>query len=269
MSCRPFNFLSCVLIVCGSKFDSSAAFGLGRWRPQASADIAAAAACSSRRNFCAAIIATSLAAPPANAGSFAPGGTLLDREVSVLYGNEEASPSRQPNNSNVIFNLDQYFKFGSAARWIPPQSTDFPETMPFVPVQQRYDARKKYGERIEKALEQLELIGRTSSASDVPGMDDPVYRLRPLGLAANSFLATENSGNTNQLLLARWYINETYLRIGDYRSALEKGDASEAKRSYECLTKAINSYLALINRQITSKVGDKFRYFGVGSETLQ
>ena len=229
------NFLLCVLVLCGSQFDSSAAFGLG---PQASADIhgssrraaveagQGSASCSSRRNFCAAIIATSLTGGggAANAASFAPGGTLLDREVSVLYGNEEASPSRQPNNSNVIFNLDQYFKFGSAARWIPPDSTDFPATMPFVPVQNRYDARKKYGDRIDKCLEQLELIGQASSASDVPEMDDPVYRLRPLGLAANAFLATENSGNTNELLLARWYINETYLRIGDYRSALEKGD---------------------------------------------
>ena len=118
MGCLPsLTFLFCVLVVCSQY---CASFGLGRRRPQASADIRADASCSSRRNFCAAIIATSLAGggEAANAGSFAPGGTLLDREVSVTYGNEEASPSRQPNNSNVIFNLDQYYKFGSAARWI-------------------------------------------------------------------------------------------------------------------------------------------------------
>lgn len=206
--------------------------------------------------------ATFLSPLVANAGDFAPGGTLLDREVSIFYGNPEASPSRSPNNSNVLFNQDNYYKFGAAAQWIEPGSTDFPKTMPFVPSQQRYDNLKKYGSRVKTSMEIVTKIGEAgvTSAADVPEQTDPIYQLRALGLLANSFLASENTGTTNELMLARWYINEMYLRIGDYRDALAKGDGQGAKTSYGCLVKAMNSYLSLLNRQITSKVGDQFGY---------
>ncbi|KAL7550914.1 hypothetical protein ACHAWF_014127 [Thalassiosira exigua] len=204
---------------------------------------------------------TTLLSPLVANADFAPGGTLLDREVSIFYGNAEASPSRARDNSNVLFGQDNYYKFGAAAQWIdPPGSTDFPKTMPFVPSQQRYDALKKYGARVTSAADTIAKIGGAQSSADVPEKTDPVYQLRALGLLANSFLASENIGTTNELMLARWYINEAYLRIGDYRNALEKGDANEAKSSYACLQKAFNSYLSLLNRSITSKVGDQFSY---------
>lgn len=196
---------------------------------------------------------------PANA-DFAPGGTLLDRPVYVTYGNNEASPSRAPNNSNVLFSQDNYYKFGSAAQWIEPGTTEFPKTMPFVPSQQRYDALKKFNGRVQTSKDQIVKIGTMSSGTDVPDSDDPAYQLRALGLLANSFLATENTGTTNELMLARWYINEMYLRIGDYKSALQKGDQKDAETSYGYLIKAMNSYLTLLNRSITSKVGDQFSY---------
>ena len=75
------------------------------------------------------------------------------------------------------------------------------------------------------------------------------------GLMANGFLASENTGTTNELLLARWYINEISLDIDDIKNASSKEDASAA---YKAATKAVNSYLALLNRVMTSKVGDKF-----------
>jgi len=156
---------------------------------------------------------------PANA-DFAPGGTLLDRPVYVTYGNSEASPSRAPNNSNVLFAQDNYYKFGAAAQWIEAGSTEFPKTMPFVPSQQRYDAFKKFNGRVKTSVDQILKIGSASSSPDVPDSDDAAYQLRALGLLANSFLASENTGTTNELMLARWYINEMYLRIGDYKSAL-------------------------------------------------
>jgi hypothetical protein len=194
---------------------------------------------------------------------FAPGGTLLDRTVSVTYGNPDASPSRLRDNSNVLFDKDNYYKFGSAAPWIcPPGSTDFPKTMPFVPSQQRYDALKKYRARVEAVKEVIVRIGGISNPTitDIPDKIDPVYQLRALGLLANSFLATENTGTTNELMLARWYINEMYLRIGDYRDALQRGDIATAQTCYDCLCKAMNSYLSLLNRSISSKVGDTFGY---------
>mmetsp|Transcript_10092 Transcript_10092/g.24713 ORF Transcript_10092/g.24713 Transcript_10092/m.24713 type:complete len:301 (-) Transcript_10092:325-1227(-) len=227
--------------------------------------IIADAASMSRRSLLSVGVASATLAtllPPLMANAdFAPGGTLLDREVSPLFGNPEASPSRSRENSNVLFAQDNYYKFGAAAQWVdPPGSTDFPKTMPFVPSQQRYEALKKFGPRIQKAMSVVAEIGGKESAAEVPEQTDPVYQLRALGLLANSFLASENIGTTNELMLARWYINEMYLRIGDYRSALEKGDAKEAKLCYTYLIKASNSYLSLLNRSITSKVGDQFGY---------
>ena len=200
--------------------------------------------------------------PPAATADFAPGGTLLDREVSITYGNPEASPSRSRDNSNVLFPQDNFYKFGAAARWIlPPGSTDYPVTVPFVPSQRRYDALKKYGPKVKQSVDAIVRIGSSSSTiNDIPERTDPTYQLRSLGLLADSFLASDNTGTTNELMLARWYINEMYLRIGDYREALVREDADEAKACYECLTKAMNSYLSLLNRSITSKVGEKFGY---------
>lgn len=206
-----------------------------------------------------------LGVPPANA-DFAPGGTFLDRPVGVTIGNPEASPSRLPNNSNVLFSQDNYFKFGSAAQWIDPTAEnwrDFPVKVPFIMSQQRYDAMKKYGPRVESFKEQVAAIDAALRDSDgdrkarIPEPDSPIYSLRALGLLANNFLASENTGTTNELMLARWYVNEIYLRIGDVRDA---GTVEEARTRFGFLVKATDSYLALMNRAVTSKVGEPFGY---------
>jgi len=197
---------------------------------------------------------------PSNAGTFTPGGTLVDREVGVTVGNAEASKSRKVDNSNVLFNQDNYFKFGAAAPWIEPDSTEFPKTMTFVLSQQRYDALKKYGDRVKagvQAVVSLEDDIKAGNYASVPNSDDPKYALRPLGLLANGFLGSENTGTTNELLLARWYINEIYLRIGDIRNSSNEKDSMAA---LEAAKKSINSYYAMLNRVITNKVGNKFEY---------
>lgn len=200
---------------------------------------------------------------PASAESqFTPGGTLVDRELGVQVGNSEASPSRSPNNSNVLFSQDQYFKFGVAAPWIEPGSTEFPKQMPFVLSQQRYDTLKKYGAKVMlgvKAIEELGDVIRSTPVEELRNKilppDAPEYYLRPMGLLANGFLASENTGTTNELFLSRWYINEIYLDIGDMRNSKSR---EEALTSYEAAKKAINSYYGMLNRVITAKVGDKF-----------
>ena len=194
------------------------------------------------------------------AGTFTPGGSIVDRDVGVTVGNPEASLSRKVNNENVLFSQDNYFKFGAAAPWIEPDSTDFPKTMPFVLSQQRYDSLKKYGDRVIKGAQELSTLDgkiKAGQYSSIPGCDDPGYALRPLGLLANGFLASENTGATNELFLARWYINEIYLRIGDIQNAASEADALVA---HGAAKKAMNSYLSMLNRVITSKVGKKFEY---------
>ena len=186
---------------------------------------------------------------------FAPGGTLVDYAVGVQVGNAQASPSRKADNSNVLFAQDYYFKFGTAAPWVEPDSTEFPKTMPFVRVQQRYDALKKYGDRIQGGLNRIAALEKADRADIADPVTTDVYQLRPMGLLANNLLASENTGSTNELFLARWYINEMYLLINDLRNA-----PTDNKAVYEALKAATNSYLSLMNRVITPKVGDKFSY---------
>lgn len=211
----------------------------------------------SRRNCLLIASAIPIGVLPAHA-DFAPGGTLVDYEVGVRVGNNEASPSRAPDNSNVLFRQDYYFKFGTAAPWIEPGSTVFPKTMPFVLSQQRYDNLKKYGERIKKGINIIDSLSPGGDIFDPTASD--VYQLRPMGLLANGFLASENTGTTNELFLARYYINEIYLGIGDARRAEQRQDATNALTSVK---KALNSYLGLLNRVITSKVGDKFELLSI------
>lgn len=192
--------------------------------------------------------------------SFAPGGTLVEYEVGVTVGNPLASASRKSDNSNVVFGQDYYFKFGTAPEFIEKGSTEFPKTMPFTPSQQRYDTMKKYRERVQRGIDLVagldEVIQKGEYAS-IPDGSAPEFSIRPMGLLANGFLASENTGTTNELFLARWYINEIFLDIDDIRSAPSKDAALKA---HAAAKKALNSYLTLMNRVITSKVGDPFAY---------
>jgi hypothetical protein len=197
---------------------------------------------------------------------FTPGGTLVDRELGPQVGNLEASASRKFDNSNVLFGQDTYFKFGTASPWIEPGDTSFPKQMPFVLSQQRYDALKKYGDKVIRGAKAVEGLGNVINSSPVEEFatkilppDAPEYFLRPMGLLANNFLASENTGTTNELFLARWYINEIYLDIADMRAAKSKEDAL---KSYEAAKKAVNSLFGMLNRSITAKVGDKFELVG-------
>ena len=190
-------------------------------------------------------------ASPASAASFTAGGTLVDRDVGVQVGNPEASPTRRQDNSNVIFDKDHYFKFGVAAPWIEPGSTDFPKSMPFTPSQQRYDALKKYGSRVRSGADFLASLEDAAKSADfaATAIPDPAttadYALRPMGLLANSFLASENTGATNELFLARWYINEIYLQLLDARSA---SSPKEAAKAYANAKKATS--MLWVNRKL-------------------
>ena len=191
----------------------------------------------------------------------------MDRELGVTVANSEASPSRAKDNTNVLFAQDYYFKFGTAAPWIDDSNVnEFPTQMPFVRVQQRYDALQKYGGRVKRGLQTFvdlkALINQNSDTtlSNIPGPESPEYALRAMGLLANNFCASENTGTTNELLLARWYVNEIYLAISDIRSASNK---DVALKSYQSGIKAANSFLNMMNRVITLKVGDKFELLNV------
>jgi hypothetical protein len=198
-------------------------------------------------------------ASSAQAATFTPGGTMVDRAVGVTVSNSEASSSRAVDNTNVLFPQDYYFKFGVAAPWIDESNREeFPLKMPFTPSQQRYEGMKKYGERVTSALKVVYDLNKeidSNNYASIPDANSPLFALRALGLFANTFCASENTGTTNELFLVRWYVNEIFLAIGDIRTAPNQ---EAALRSYNSAIKAANSYLNMLNRVITPKVGDKF-----------
>lgn len=213
----------------------------------------------------AAMITATVVSPPLAAMAaaddqkmFAPGGTLVDYKVGVGVGNDGASKSRRSDNSNVVFGQDHYYKFGTAPQFIPKGDTSFPVKMPFVLSQQRYDTLKKYRERVQRGIDLISSLQaeiENNNWEKILEGEAPEYSIRPFGLLANGFLASENTGTTNELFLARWYINEIYLDINDVKGASSK---DEALKAYSNAVKALNSLLGMLNRSITSKVGDPF-----------
>jgi hypothetical protein len=178
--------------------------------------------------------------------------------VGVTVGNPLASKSRKPDNSNVIFSQDYYYKFGTAPKYIANGSTEFPKTMPFTSSQQRYDTMKKYRDRVQRGIDLVVQLAENIEKGDYPNIPDataPEYSIRPMGLLANGFLASENTGTTNELLLARWYINEVYLDVSDIKAASSK---EEALLAHAAALKALNSFLGMINRVTSTKVGEPF-----------
>ena len=86
-----------------------------------------------------------------------------------------------------------------------------------------------------------------------------MYQLRAMGLLANGLLASDNNGLPNEVFVARYYINEIYLRLFELASSTTN-DINELRQIYSCIEKATNSYLTLMNRAITAKVGEPFPY---------
>ncbi|KAL3764081.1 hypothetical protein ACHAW5_010451 [Stephanodiscus triporus] len=161
------------------------------------------------------------------------------------------------DNPNVLFDRDNYYKFGSAAPWIdPPGSTDFPRTMPFVPVQQRYDALRRYGTRISASRDVVARVGSATSADDVPEQHGRDLPAAGAGIA-REFVLRDGEHRYDERAHAREVVHQRDVPPdrGLSRCALEGGSRRRL---------ATNSYLSLLNRSISSKVGDQFGYVMIG-----
>jgi len=171
--------------------------------------------------------------------------------------NEGASKSRQMDNSNVVFVQDQYYVTASSPPFIPQGDTSYPEKMPFVASQPRRDVLEKYRQRVQRGIDLLASLEGEIQKGDYKSIlaaEAPEYSIRPLGLLAAGFMASDSTV-PRQLYIARWYINEIYLDINDIKSAPSK---EAALASHANAIKALNSVLGMVNRSITSKVGDPF-----------
>ena len=211
-----------------------------------------------RRGWCtgAAAAITSLAPQVASADGVGPG---MFVETKNIASNPDASRSRDPMNSNVLFSQDFYFKYGRSPPFLQDATSEIPDggAVPFTRVQQRYEAYGKYAARVLAGVEAFRALkGAVDDGSwATAAADDTKYNLRAVGLLANGLMASENNGPGNVLFLTRWYVNECALDIGDVAKAADKAQAAAA---WERGRKAINSALIVLNKEISPKVGEQF-----------
>ena len=164
-----------------------------------------------RRGWCtgAAAAITSLAPQVASADGVGPG---MFVETKNIASNPDASLSRDPMNSNVLFSQDFYFKYGRSPPFLQDATSEIPDggAVPFTRVQQRYEAYGKYAARVLAGVEAFRALkGAVDNGSwATVASDDTKYNLRAMGLLANGLMASENNGPGNVLFLTRWYVNE-------------------------------------------------------------
>ena len=200
--------------------------------------------------------AVTLAPKDARADGVGPG---MFVETKNMASNPDASLSRDPMNSNVLFSQDFYFKYGRSPPFLVDATSEIPDggAVPFTRVQQRYEAYGKYAARVLAGVEAFRALkGAVDNGSWASvASDDTKYNLRAMGLLANGLMASENNGPGNVLFLTRWYVNECALDIGDVAKAADKAQAAAA---WERGRKAINSALIVLNKEISPKVGEQF-----------
>ena len=153
--------------------------------------------------------AVTLAPKDARADGVGPG---MFVEAKNIASNPDASRSRDPMNSNVLFSQDFYFKYGRSPPFLQDATSEIPDggAVPFTRVQQRYEAYGKYAARVLAGVEAFRALkGAVDNGSwATVASDDTKYNLRAMGLLANGLMASENNGPGNVLFLTRWYVNE-------------------------------------------------------------
>ena len=86
-----------------------------------------------------------------------------------------------------------------------------------------------------------------------------VDALLKMALFATQMLTSPNfSGPSRELLVSRYYINETAFATKELAQAIEQRDLDMAMGFWEFGKDSWNSYISIVNRSISPKVGDKF-----------
>eukprot|EP00968_Pinguiococcus_pyrenoidosus_P022006 scaffold2979_cov243-Pinguiococcus_pyrenoidosus.AAC.7 len=173
-------------------------------------------------------------------------------------------------NRGAIFGEDYWYKYGKE----PPRVLKdagltsveelSSEGLPFVRVQIRYDAYKKYADRIAAACQRYGTDLRT--AVDAKDWDkvrelagdkgDIALGLRPAGIFSTLVLSPDSV--TPEAYLMRYYVNEVQFQLRDLQTAAGARDGGAAKEAYGLGRDALNSWIFFVNRVINSRVGEKF-----------
>jgi hypothetical protein len=145
----------------------------------------------------------------------------------------------------------------------------------YVSLKQRIPAYGKYAFSISLVASEYGQLGKVLKSSNVnwgeaaklvdaggeqkipsPAVD----ALLKMALFATQMLTSPNySGPSRELLVSRYYINECAFALRQLGKALEERDVDTSLALWEFGKDSWSSYLSIVNRSISPKVGDKFQ----------
>ena len=143
----------------------------------------------------------------------------------------------------------------------------------YVPLKQRYDGYSKYSQRIERGFRGFRALKDTLKRGDWEAAAAQVELSPPAGtqpsptvdmllkaalLASQLLVSPNNLKEIQEAALARFYVNEAAYALELISRAVAKQDREAALFAYDFGRDSWNSYIAVINRAIPEKVGDKF-----------
>lgn len=144
----------------------------------------------------------------------------------------------------------------------------------YVSLKQRIPAYGKYAFSIDLGATEFSKLGKILRSPD-PNWNEAtklvdagfetrmpaptVDALLKMALFATQMLTSPNfSGPNRELLVSRYYVNECAFATRELARAIEERDAATASGLWEFGKDSWNSYLSIVNRSISPKVGDKF-----------
>lgn len=148
----------------------------------------------------------------------------------------------------------------------------------YVSLKQRIPAYSKYAYGIGMGAKEFQLLGKSLQEASRTNGDKawqtaatyvttlpstppppPVDALLKMVLFASQMLtAPTYSGPSRELLVARFYANETSFALKEIAAAIEAKDAQRALLAWDFGKDSWNSYYQVVNGKISPKVGDKF-----------
>ena len=193
---------------------------------------------------------------PRNMMKYAP---LVSQDFYYAYGvapPRKFNPSRPPQQP-------QWNAWGSCVE----------TSCTYVPLKQRYEGYSKYSQRIERGFRGFRALKDTLKRSDWEKAAAEVDMTRKEGvlpsptvdmllkaalLASQLLVSPNNLKEIQEAALARFYVNEAAYSLELIGHAVARRDQEAAMYAYEFGKDSWNSYIAVVNRAIPEKVGDKF-----------
>lgn len=171
----------------------------------------------------------------------------------------------------------QWNAFGSCS-----SAVDGGNSCTYVSLSQRVPAYSKYAFAISdganefrKLGELLRMLVQNPAAGDTVWDEAASYVTRIVNgyppsiidaelkmvLFATALTTSPNfPGPSRELLVARYYVNETRYASEQIAVAIQRRDAIKALQAWEFGRDSWNSYFKIVNRSIVPKMGDKFQY---------